>query len=189
MFYKSQVNDKHNNNNNNKAITIKVMAQQIGTKLDKAANEAVKFGLWGLIGLAHRVGSVYNKLPSSETVSKTVESLIRQAQSSPISVTHADGDCEVIKPFNAPDVIAESGNGTELLEAGLYYPSKEQVPIYDIETGFGGSSISTDNKSTNTPIPFDLDKSINIYHDGEKWNYFDGPTFEATLDGDTLIDE
>jgi len=161
------------------------MAQQIGTK-------AVDFGLWGLIGLVHGVGTVYNSLPSSETLSKTVESLgnkIRQAQSSPISVTHAGGECEVIKPFNAPDVIPESGNGIELLEAGLYYPLEQQVPIYDIETGFGGSSISTDNKSTNTPIPFDLDKSINIYHDGEKWNYFDGPTFEATLDGDTLIDE
>lgn len=170
------------------------MAERIGTTLDKAANKAVELGLWGIIGLVHGARSVYDTLPSSETVSNTVQSLgnkIRKAQSSPTSIAHTDSDWELIDTFKAPDVISESSDvsGIELLEAGLLYPSKQQVPIYDIETGFGGSSMSSDNKSVITPIPFDAAKSMNMYYDGGIWKYACGPTFEATLDGDTLLDE
>jgi len=154
------------------------MTERIGTTLDKA----VEIGLWGFIGIVHGACS------ASETVSKTVQSLsskIRQAQSSPTSVTHtdADGDWEVIDKFKAPDVISESSdaNGIELLEAGLFYPSKQHVPTYDIETGFGGSST--------TPIPFDAGKSIYMYYYNGKWNCSCGPTFEDSLDGDILLDE
>jgi hypothetical protein len=136
-------------------------------RISNAANKAVEIGLWGFIGIVHGACRVYDSLPSSETVSNTVQSLgskIRQAQTSPTSVTRTDGDWELIDEFKAPDVIPESGNGIELLEAGLFYPSKQHVPIYDIETGFGGSSTK--------PIPFDVDK----------WKCSCGPTFEDSLD-------
>lgn len=153
------------------------MAQQIGTTLDKAANKAVELGLWGLIGIVHGACS------ASETVSNTVQTLIRKAQSSPTSVTRPDGDWELIDEFKAPDVSSESSDahGIELLEAGLFYPSKQHVPTYDIESGFGGSLTK--------PIPFDADKSMYMYYHNGVWNCSCGPTFEDSLDGDILLDE
>lgn len=128
------------------------MAQQIGTTLDKAANKAVELGLRGFIGIVHGARSVYDSLPSSETVSNTVQTLIRQAQSSPTSVTRTDGDWELIDEFKAPDVSSESSNanGIELLEAGLFYPSKQQVQqqsIYDLEMGIRSEEIHWGNTS------------------------------------------
>jgi hypothetical protein len=131
------------------------MAERIGSTLDKAANKAVELGLLGFIRIVGGVTTVYNSLPSSETVSKTVQSLgnkIRQAQSSPTSVTRTDGDWEVIDEFNAPDVSSDNfdANGIELLEAGLFYPSKQQVqqePIYDLEMGISSDEIQWGNTS------------------------------------------
>ena len=128
------------------------MAQQIDTK--------------GFIGIVHGARS------ASETVSNTDQ---REVKSSPTSITRLD-------EFNAPDVILASGNGIELLEDGLFYPSKKQeVPTHDIETGFGDSSTK--------PIPFDGGKSINMYYHNGEWNYACGPTFEDSLDGDILLVE
>jgi len=126
------------------------MAQQIGITI---AIKAVEIGLEGIRGLVHGVGSVYNKLPSSETVSNTVQSLgnkIRQAQVSPTSITH-DG-LNIIEPFKTVDVSPESfdAHGIELLETGLLHSSKKQVqqePIYDLEMGNSTEQIQWGNTS------------------------------------------
>jgi len=126
------------------------MAQQIGITI---AIKAVEIGLEGIRGLVHGACTVYDSLPSSETVSNTVQSLgnkIRQAQVSPTSITHDGWD--IIESFNTVDVSPESfdAHGIELLEAGLLHSSKKQVqqePIYDLEMGISTEQIQWGNTS------------------------------------------